>query len=228
MTSIVSPRGSSNEGMTTSFRMDTEPRFCKRWLAFALILPALSCGGGTKNPPATTTPPPPPVVSVQLNQTSATISTAGTQQFTATVTGTSNTAVTWSVNSTTGGSSNVGTVSSSGLYTAPAQFGSYTVTATSVADTSKNASAAVTVLGSVAITPANAVIGSGATQQFSATVQGESTTSFAWTVGVALTPPIALIALVGSVAPNKVLEMIANFFKTATNVVKNIPSKVNV
>ncbi len=183
MTSIVSPRGSSNEGMTTSFRMDTEPRFCKRWLAFALILPALSCGGGTKNPPATTTtPPPPPVVSVQLNQTSATISTAGTQQFTATVTGTSNTAVTWSVNSTAGGSSSVGTVSSSGLYTAPAQFGSYTVTATSVADTSKNASAAVTVLGSVAITPANAVIGSGATQQFTASVQGESTATYTWTV----------------------------------------------
>ncbi len=42
-----------------------------------------------------------------------------TQQFTATVTGTTNTAVTWSVADANGGTSNDGAISSSGLYTAP-------------------------------------------------------------------------------------------------------------
>jgi uncharacterized protein (DUF1800 family) len=42
-----------------------------------------------------------------------------TSQFAATVTGTTNTAVTWQVNGTTGGSAANGTISSTGLYTAP-------------------------------------------------------------------------------------------------------------
>jgi fibronectin type 3 domain-containing protein len=53
------------------------------------------------------------------------------------VSGSSNTSVTWSA---TGGS-----VSSSGLYTAPNIAGSFTVKATSVADNTKSASATVTV-----------------------------------------------------------------------------------
>jgi len=76
---------------------------------------------------------------VSISPASVTISTGATRQFTATVTGTSNTAVTWSC---TGG-----TVSASGLYTAPATAGTYTVKATSVANTSKSASATVTVTG---------------------------------------------------------------------------------
>ena len=43
-----------------------------------------------------------------------------TTQFTAAVTGTTNTAVTWQVNGITGGSSTTGTISTAGLYTAPA------------------------------------------------------------------------------------------------------------
>src|ERR1035438_1210816 len=76
-------------------------------------------------------------VTVSISPVSAILLTGGTQQFTATVTGSRNSAVTWSA---TGG-----TVSSSGLYTAPTTTGTYTVTATSVADTTKSASAAVTV-----------------------------------------------------------------------------------
>src|ERR1022692_3917586 len=78
-----------------------------------------------------------PVVAVSIDPTSAPMLISGTQQFTAYITGTSNTAVTWSTTS--------GTVSTNGLYTAPATAGTYTVTATSVADTTKSASAAVTV-----------------------------------------------------------------------------------
>ena len=45
---------------------------------------------------------------------------ASQQQFTATVTNTTDTAVTWQVNGVTGGNATVGTINSSGLYTAPA------------------------------------------------------------------------------------------------------------
>lgn len=68
-----------------------------------------------------------------------------TQQFTATVTGSANTSVTWSVAGVVGGNSTVGTVSTAGLYTPPATGGIYSVTATSVADSSASASASVAV-----------------------------------------------------------------------------------
>ena len=79
-------------------------------------------------------------VSVSVSPANATLSASQSQQFTATVTGSSNTAVTWSL------SPAVGTISSSGLYTAPGVIASaqtVTVTATSVADATKSASATV-------------------------------------------------------------------------------------
>jgi hypothetical protein len=78
-------------------------------------------------------------VSVGISPSSVTLSATQQQQFTATVSGTSNTAVTWSATA--------GTISASGLYTAPSVSAqtSVTVTATSSADLAKSASAAVTV-----------------------------------------------------------------------------------
>jgi len=81
-------------------------------------------------------------VNVSITPGSASLATGATQQFTASVTGSSNTAVTWTA---TGGS-----VSAAGLYTAPSTAGTYTVKATSAADTSKSASATVTVTASAA------------------------------------------------------------------------------
>jgi hypothetical protein len=80
-------------------------------------------------------------VSVQVSPGSPTLQASQTQQFTATVTGTSTTGVTWSLNP------NVGSISAAGLYTAPASIASQqtvVVTATSVADASKSGSASVT------------------------------------------------------------------------------------
>src|SRR6185295_3695487 len=77
-------------------------------------------------------------ISVSVVPSSASLNASLTQQFSATVTGTTNTAVTWASNP--GG---VGGVSSSGLYTAPALIPSQqnvTVTATSVADSTRLAS----------------------------------------------------------------------------------------
>src|SRR2546430_9790005 len=60
-------------------------------------------------------------VAVSVDPPAVSLSVSQTQQFTATVTSTSNKNVTWDVNGVAGGTATVGTISSSGLYTAPAQ-----------------------------------------------------------------------------------------------------------
>jgi len=80
-------------------------------------------------------------VAVTVSPATATVAHGATQQFTAAVTGSStDTSVKWTVAS--GG----GTITAAGLYTAPAAAGGpFTVTATSVADTTKTGTAKVTV-----------------------------------------------------------------------------------
>ena len=108
-------------------------------------------------------------VSVSVGPTSVSLSGGQSQQFTATVSNTSNTAVTWSQSPV-----GVGTLSSSGLYTAPTTASAQqavTITATSVADTTKSASATVTLtppvqgVQAVSVTP-NTGSGSSQTLQF--------------------------------------------------------------
>jgi hypothetical protein len=73
----------------------------------------------------------------------------GTQAFKATVTNTPNTAVSWQVNSVTGGNAMVGTISTAGVYTPPAAVAAtlaVTVTAVSVAVKTQSASAQVTII----------------------------------------------------------------------------------
>ncbi len=78
------------------------------------------------------------VSSVTVSPATAKSATSGTLQFTADVLGTaSNKGVTWKASS--------GTVSASGMFTAPSKAGSASVTATSVADPTKAATATVTV-----------------------------------------------------------------------------------
>lgn len=79
-------------------------------------------------------------VSVSLSPTSVSLLTGASQTFTASVTGDSNRSVVWSVQESGGGS-----ITSGGVYTAPMTAGSYTVVATSSADSSKRATATVTV-----------------------------------------------------------------------------------
>ena len=83
-------------------------------------------------------------VAVQVNVTPATVTLNmnATQAFSAAVTGSSNAAVTWSVVEPDGGS-----ISATGLYTAPAKLGTFHVKATSQADTSRSAQATITVNG---------------------------------------------------------------------------------
>jgi pectate lyase-like protein len=78
-------------------------------------------------------------VAISISPTVATVASTGTQQFTASVTGSTNTAVTWSAT--------VGSISSSGLFTAPtvSTNTAVIVTAISQAVPSQTASATVTV-----------------------------------------------------------------------------------
>src|SRR5205823_4807157 len=80
-------------------------------------------------------------VTVAIRPSSVTLPLGGTQTFTATVMGTTDTAVTWSIQEGTQG----GTITSEGVYTAPSATGMFHVVASSQADTSKSATATVTV-----------------------------------------------------------------------------------
>lgn len=138
-----------------------------------LLYPLGGCGGGSSTPP--------PQVSVATSPPTATVIVGQTQQFTASVSGTTNTAVTWSV---AGGASN-GTVSATGLYTAPATVpnpAQVTVTGTSQADPSKFGSSIVTVQSAVQILPSAVTLQVNGTQQFTATVSGSANQAVTWSV----------------------------------------------
>jgi serine protease len=97
--------------------------------------------------------PSPVTVSVSPLSGSLQAGSGTTQTFTATVGDTLNTQVTWQVNTITGGNATAGTISTAGLYTAPATVPSpatVTVTAISVADSTRSASAMVTITAAAA------------------------------------------------------------------------------
>ncbi len=105
-------------------------------LAAVLILSVaagfVGCGGGGSSTPITVT----------VSPASASLTQSQTQQFAANVTGTSNTGVTWSL-----ASGSAGTISASGLYTAPSTISgmeTVTVIATSSANTMDTGSATIT------------------------------------------------------------------------------------
>lgn len=151
---------------------------------FFAALALLSLGGcglsGTPpgfkstNPGAPTQPTTPASVTVSVTPGSASVRAGATQMFVATVSGSSNSSVSWEVNTVAGGSASTGTISSSGLYTTPATVPSnnvVTVTAVSSASTSASGNSSVTVLNPIptltSITPASVTAGS-----FTLTVTG--------------------------------------------------------
>ncbi|HZQ91246.1 MAG TPA: hypothetical protein VFA60_05585 [Terriglobales bacterium] len=149
-------------------------------LALAVAVCSMSlwvaCGGGKSSSSSTT-------VTITISPTTASVVGGQTVLFTATVTGNSNTAVNWQVNSIAGGNSTVGTISTGGLYTAPNTVpnpATVTITAISQADTTKTATASVTITGPappiptafVVISPQVATLPAGGQQTFSATENG--------------------------------------------------------
>ncbi|QRO01722.1 hypothetical protein JRI60_23205 [Archangium violaceum] len=123
------------------------------------------------------------VVAVNVTATpdTATLDQGATATFTSEVTGTTgSTAVTWSVE---GGASN-GTITNTGVYTAPNRKGTYTVVATSVTDTTKRDTIAVTVRDvEISLTPTSKTLSARESTSFTATVKGTTRTGVTWSVG---------------------------------------------
>ena len=135
----------------------------------------------------------PPPVTVTVAPTTATVQTGGSLALTATVANTTNTTVTWQVNGVAGGNSTVGTVSGSGVYTAPSAVPSpatVTVTAVSVADPTQSGAAVVTITAtppppapvSVSVAPGAASLQTGTSQTFTASVTNTTNTMVTWQV----------------------------------------------
>jgi hypothetical protein len=126
-------------------------------------------------------------VTLGLSPAAVTLYSSQKQQFTATVSGTANTGVTWSATQ--------GSISASGLYTAPVVSSQTTavVTATSNADSSKSASASITLQ-----TLSNQTLKI-ATSSLSEAQQGETygvifaatggTAPYAWSISAGTPPP---------------------------------------
>jgi hypothetical protein len=171
--------GNAQFGTISAAGLYTAPTSLSKAGTFTIT--AMSVAENSVTATASATVNPSPVVSVVIAPTSAAIAISTTQQFTATVSGSSNMSVTWSVDGVTGGNVTVGTISNSGLYTGPSLAGVHTVTATSVADTAKNASASVSVL-SLSVSPSTIPVAPNGTQQFTANIQGASNTSVTWSV----------------------------------------------
>ena len=120
---------------------------------FYYVVQAAEAGGTSANSTQASATTQVPSVSVTISPIFVTVAPSATEQFSDTVTGSNNTAVTWAVNGVTGGNSTFGTVSTSGLYAAPATVpnpATATVTAVLQADPTKAASATVTISNGLA------------------------------------------------------------------------------
>ncbi|MBV9145978.1 MAG: hypothetical protein JO065_08665, partial [Acidobacteria bacterium] len=171
----------------------------KRFVPLAVLLPALlwaGCGGKKSSSSSTTS-----TVTVTVTPATVSVPAGTTQQFTASVTGSTNTAVTWDVAGIAGGDAVNGTISSTGLYTAPIAVPTtpqVTVAAISQASASGIGSAVVTLTApaiSVTVSPKTANVAAGNTQAFTASVTGGPTNTVTWSLR-------GCSAVCGSIDPN--------------------------
>ena len=167
----------SPAGLFTAPSVPPNPAF------FSLI--ATSVADSTKSASASVTIV--PQVSITISPTSAKLAPSASRQFGAQVTGNANTLVSWSVAGSGCAGSNCGTITQTGLYTAPATIPNppvVTVKVTSQADTTKSASAQVTIATAVSITisPTTALLTVSTQRQFQAVVTGTTNTGVTWTV----------------------------------------------
>jgi hypothetical protein len=114
-----------------------------RFLVILLLCISLimqGCGGGSTSP-AGTNPGLPSAISVTIQPSAAQVVAGKTQIFQASVTGSSDTTVNWNLQEGPSG----GSVTSTGIYSAPFSSGAYHIIASSRADPTKSAIATITV-----------------------------------------------------------------------------------
>ena len=160
-------------------------------LAISVLLAA--CGGAGGG--GLTTPPPPPQLTVTISPASGSVLLGETLPFSATVSNSPNTSVSWSVNGLPGGSAQAGVISADGLYTAPAELpqgAEVQVTATSQADPTKSSTAGVSITSdiSISLAPTISSIELGAPQSFHATLtsSGKPDPTIHWSLSGAACP----------------------------------------
>jgi hypothetical protein len=138
------------------------------------VLLVVGCGGGSNGGGTNTI-----AVSVSPKR-AAVVATTQSAQFSAAVAGDPQNRVTWSVDGMDGGSASVGTISGSGLYAPPASAGTHDIRATSIADTTKSASATIAVTDlSGAVTYHNNLARDGTNlQEYALTPNNVNTTIF--------------------------------------------------
>ena len=123
----------------------------------------------------------PQSISVSVSPSSANLAIGAIQTFTASVSNSTNQAVTWSVDGAGSGS-----IDAAGTYTAPSTAGTFTVRATSAADPAKSGTASVNVTTNPAIAitlnPTAPSVAVGGALLFSVTVTGSTNQNATWTV----------------------------------------------
>lgn len=149
------------------------------WLSLLLLifLPACGGGGGDNGPP-----------NIQLSISPFQVNLDGgqTQQFVATVTGSTNTAVTWAVAGTNCTGSACGSIDANGLYTAPALIpadAAVRVSATAQANTGVTMSSTVNLKAiTVTATPDTMTVEAGDQYPVTAAVAHTTNTAVTWTM----------------------------------------------
>jgi len=155
----------------------------------AALLVVASISGCSQSSGSGGPPPPPPQIAVMVSPKSGMVLLGNTQSFSASVSNTTNTAVSWSVNGIPGGNATIGTISASGVYTAPGDLPSpanVQVTATSAADPTKSDTATLSITSDivVSISPNIANVELGALQPFGASISsaGHPDTTVRWII----------------------------------------------
>ena len=197
---------------TRTVSWGTGLRFLALLLSLVVLLGITACGGGGGSSTGT-------ITAVTISCTPTSVQSGQTSQCTATVTGTGTfiTTVTWAASA--------GAIDTTGLFTAQAVTASTPVTITAISnqDTSKNATATITVtpVTSIAVSCTPTVIQSLQTSQCNATANGVPTTTVNWasTIGV-----VSLSGLF--TAPT--VPTSTQVTVTATTQVTNVPGSATV
>ena len=176
--------------------------------------------------PPPSPPPPPPAITVSVSPTNPSVLLGNSQAFTATVANTTNTNVTWTVNGVPAGSVATGTITPTGVFTAPLDLPSpalINVTATSQVDTTKSFTVQVTIASDIAITlaPSSASVELGATQAFhtALTSAGHPDASIRWSLsGPACPAACGVVDQAGNYTSPAVLPSTATATLTAQSV----------
>jgi hypothetical protein len=139
--------------------------------ALGLLLISSGCQGITGQVAASAAPSTSDSISVNLTPGTGSVLLGNAMSLTPTVSNATNTGVIWTVAGVPGGNSTVGTISASGIFTAPQSLpvpATEVVQAASAADVTKTASATITILSDIAITlaPLSAAVELGAAQDF--------------------------------------------------------------